>query len=248
MKIIYEDKYFLVVNKPAGLVVQGTKTEKRSLLKKLKEFIKIREGKQGDIFLGVVHRLDRVVSGVIVLAKRSKVAKRFFESFKKGEVIKVYLAVVEGYFRGEGLWENYLKWDSFIRKTLVYETPSPNCKVAKTFYKTIFSSKFQSIILLSPLTGRKHQLRSVLEKIGHPILGDKKYGSKVEILKGKAILLHSLFLSFPHPLSKEEMKFWAEPPSYFPKITLDKTLIWEFLYKMKKFQEEKFYVSGEDMD
>lgn len=248
LRIIYEDKYFVVVNKPAQWVVQGTKSEKNSLFKSLKEFIKIRESKKGEVFLGVVHRLDKVVSGAVVLAKRSKVAKKFLESFKKGEILKVYIAVVEGCLLGEGLWENYLKWNSFKRKALVYEIPFSDSKIARTFYKVIFSSKFQSLVLLSPLTGRKHQLRGVLEKVGHPILGDIKYGSKIEILRGKAILLHSLFLSFPHPLSGERMEFWAELPSYFPKLTLDKTLIWEFLYKVRNFQGERLDVPSQGVD
>lgn len=244
MKIIYEDKYFLVINKPAGLVVQGVKEGSLSVLKELKKFIKIRDQKKGDVFLGVVHRLDKVVSGLTIIAKRSKIAKKFLEIFQKKEIIKVYLAVVEGELLGEGLWENYLKWDSFKKKSIVYEKFYFDTKLAITFYKVIHSSKFQSVIFLSPITGRKHQLRAVLEKIGHPIWGDKRYGSQAKVLNGKAILLHNFYLNFPHPLSKETMEFWADIPPYFPKFPLDKRLVWEFLYKIKKFQEEKKDVPG----
>ncbi|MCX8042384.1 MAG: RluA family pseudouridine synthase [Thermodesulfobacteriaceae bacterium] len=218
MEIIYEDKYLIVVNKPAGWIVQGAKAEENSLLRKLKELIKIREGKKGEVFLGVVHRLDKVVSGALVLAKRSKVAQRLGESFQKGEVVKTYLAVVEGNLSGEGLWENYLRWDPVKKRTLVLEVFSSHTKVSQTIYKSVYSSKDYSIVLLSPLTGRKHQLRAVLAKMGHPILGDVRYGSKVKVLKGEGILLHAWYLSFPHPLSKEKMEFWAKIPSYFPKF------------------------------
>lgn len=244
MEIIYEDKYFLVVNKPAGLIVQGAKLGEDSLLKRLKEFLRIRENKKGEVFLGVVHRLDKVVSGVLVLAKRSKIAKKFWEIFQKGKVQKVYISLVEGKLLGEGVWENYLKWDSFKKKTLVSDFPLKDAKSATTFYKVINFSEFQSLILLSPLTGRKHQLRAILGKLGCPIVGDKKYGSQRKILNGKAILLHALYLSFLHPLTNEKMDFWAKIPPYFPHITLDKTLFWDFLYKVRKFQEERFNVSG----
>ena len=214
-EILYEDKHILVINKPPGLIVQGAKKDKESLLTILKNFIKKRDNKPGNVFLAVVHRLDKKVSGVLVFAKRSKSAKRLFESFQRKEITKLYLAVVEGILKGEGVWEDYLLWDRKKRKTIVLKEASKNTKKAITFYFTLYNFKNRTFVLLFPITGRKHQLRAVLFKRGYPVIGDIKYGSKNRILNGKAILLHSLYLSFPHPISKEKLEFWAKVPDYF---------------------------------
>jgi 23S rRNA pseudouridine1911/1915/1917 synthase len=201
-EILYEDKYILVVYKPPGLVIQGTKRNEESLLKILKDFIKERDKKPGNVFLGVVHKLDKKVSGILVLAKRSKSAKKLFESFQRKEVIKLYIAKVEGNFEGEGIWEDYL---------------------------------------LMPLTGRKHQLRAVLSERGYPIIGDIKYGSKRKILNGEAILLHSFYLSFLHPMNKERLEFWAKIPDYFSFDVKYENKIFEVIKKMHEYWDSVKY-------
>ncbi len=232
-EILYEDKHILIVNKPAGLVVQGAKNKEISLLSLLKEYIKGRDNKPGNVFLGVVHRLDKVVSGAVIFAKRSKAARRLFESFQKKEIIKIYLAEVEGRLEGEGCWEDYLIWDENQRKALVFNKEVKGSKKAITYYQSIKTLK-NSLILLYPFTGRKHQLRAVLSKRGYPIVGDIKYGAKRKIKRGRAILLHSVYLFFPHPMSKEEINIFARPPEYFSIKDLDKKLILEFFYKILK--------------
>ncbi|PMP67015.1 MAG: RluA family pseudouridine synthase [Thermodesulfobacterium geofontis] len=231
-KIIYEDKYILVVNKPPGLVVQGVKRDEESLLRILKDFIKERDKKPGEVFLGVVHKLDKMVSGILVLAKRSKSAKRLSESFQKREVIKLYLARVEGILKGEGVWEDYLLWDDKKRKALVLKETSKNAKKAITVYFSLYSLNNETFLLLIPLTGRKHQLRAVLSRRGCPIIGDIKYGSNKKVLNGEAILLHSFYLSFPHPMSKEKLEFWAEIPNYFSFDAKYKNKVFEFIKRV----------------
>uniref|UniRef100_A0A7V6CDI9 RluA family pseudouridine synthase n=1 Tax=Thermodesulfobacterium geofontis TaxID=1295609 RepID=A0A7V6CDI9_9BACT len=231
-EILYEDKHILVVYKPPGLIVQGTKRNEESLLKILKDFIKERDKKTGNIFLGVVHKLDKKVSGILIFAKRSKSAKKLFESFQKKEIIKLYIAKVEGTLEGEGIWEDYLLWDNIERKALVLERTSENTKKAITIYSTLYSLGKETFLLLMPFTGRKHQLRAVLSKRGYPVVGDIKYGSKRKILNGKAIFLHSFYLSFPHPMSKEKLEFWAKIPDYFSFDVKYENKIFEIIKKM----------------
>jgi len=231
--IIFEDKHILVVNKPAGLVVQGGKPEE-SLWRKLKDFIKIRDGKPGEAFLGVVHRLDKPVSGVLIFAKRSKSARRLFESFTSGMVEKVYLAIVEGQLRKGGLWKDKMIWDK-------------KEKIALTFVQPVVYFRGQTQVLLYPVTGRKHQLRKVLSARGYPIVGDTKYHSREKILGGRAILLHAIYLSVPHPITREKLEFFANPPDYFTWIALDKRQILEFLYRVKKFKSSLSLKEGKDV-
>ena len=234
-EIIYEDKHVLVVYKPPGLAVQGAKRNEESLLKILKNFIKERDKKPGNVFLGVVHKLDKKVSGILVFAKRSKSAKRLFESFQKKEVIKLYIAKVEGILEGEEIWEDYLLWDNIKKKAVILKKASENAKKAITIYSTLYSLGKETVLLLMPLTGRKHQLRAVLSERGYPIVGDIKYGSKRKILNGKAILLHSLYLSFPHPMSKERLEFWANMPEYFSFDIKYENKIFEIIKRMYKY-------------
>jgi 23S rRNA pseudouridine1911/1915/1917 synthase len=239
-EILYEDKYLLVVNKPSGLIVQGAKKDEDSLLYWLKKFIKERDEKPGNVFLGVVHRLDKPVSGALILAKRSKVAKKLFESFQKGEIIKVYLAKVKGLFQGEGIWEDYLFWDEKKRKTLVLYQEEKRAKKALTLYKTLYSSNKETYLLLSPITGRKHQIRAILSARGHPVIGDFKYGDNKKIKKGGIILLHALFLDFPHPMTGEKIDVWARVPDYF-NFKLPKKVLLNSIKRMHKYLNEVKY-------
>lgn len=231
-EILYEDKHILVVNKPAGLVVQGARKEK-SLLEILKSFIKERDKKTGNVFLGVVHKLDKVVSGVMVIAKRSKSARRLTESFKRKEITKLYLARVEGILKGEGIWEDYLIWDYKKRKTKVFKNFSEKAKKAITIYFSLYHSEKTTFVVLLPFTGRKHQLRAVLSEKGYPVVGDMKYGAKQKIFDGKVILLHSLYLKFPHPLSKEQLEFWVNAPEYF---SFDEKYKDKIFFLLKRFR------------
>lgn len=235
--ILFEDKSLLVVNKPAGMVVQGAKDLEVSLLNLLKDYLKKRDNKPGNVFLAVVHRLDKPVSGALVFAKRTKAARRLTESFKQKEVGKFYLAEVEGILKGQNLIRAYLKWDQKSHKALVFWEPKEGAKESLTYYETLQVVKNRSLVLLFPITGRKHQLRAVLSSLGFPVVGDVRYGSKRLVNQGKAILLHACFLCFPHPLEKEPVEVLAPLPQYFSFPNLDKTLNLEFLNK--KFQDLK---------
>lgn len=223
MEILYEDKYFIAINKPAGLVVQGARKREESLFHKVKDFLKRRDKKPGEVFLAVVHRLDKPVSGALIFAKRSKSASKFFKLLQEKRVEKIYLAKVEGRWEEKyGVWEDYTE----------------EGKRAITFFNLLKVFSRDSLLLLYPLTGRKHQLRRALAERGYPILGDFRYGSKVRIERGRAILLHSLFLKFPHPYTGEVVEIYAEPPSYFTLgLTLDKRRILEFLNKVRVERE-----------
>ncbi|GEM_PF-759613 len=236
--IIYEDKHLLVVNKFPGFVVQGT-PGKNNLWKALKDYIKHRDQKPGEAFLAVVHRLDKLVSGALVFAKRSKAAGRLSQAIREGKFFKVYLAVTEGIPTEEGLILQKFFWDHKKKKAIVKDVSSSfEGKICITFLKILNKKRGRAIVLLAPITGRKHQLRAVLSSLQAPVVGDKKYGSKTR-LKYPAILLHSFFVSFPHPVEKEEVSFFAPIPAYFPRLYLDKSKFWDFFYKVKKLQEAK---------
>ena len=232
-EILYEDKYLIVVDKPAGMVVQGAGTSEESLFLWLKRYLKERNNLEKEPFIGVVHRLDKPVSGPVIFAKRSKVAAKFFELFQSKKVVKIYVAKIKGRIRGDGIWRDYFVWNVAKKKAVLYDEEVEGSKPAITCFKGLE----KGLVLLSPVTGRKHQLRAVLSKRGCPIIGDTKYGSHTKVLKGKAILLHSIFLAFPHPMTKELIKVFAKLPDYFFVKHLDKREILEFFYKVLKIQE-----------
>lgn len=244
MEILYEDKYLLAVNKPAGLVVQGAKNLEDSLLNRMRDFIKKRDQKPGQVFLAVVHRLDKPVSGVVLIAKRSKSAAKIFQLFQEDKVEKVYIAKVERVFKENfGLWVDNLFYEERLRKTLVSDSVTPLTKRALTFYQLLEAGCGESLLLLYPVTGRKHQLRAALAERGFPIIGDRLYGSKKRSVRG-AILLHALRMALPHPYTRDFLEIYAPCPAYFGKIDLDKRTILEFLNRVKRERESWKDVSG----
>ncbi len=266
-KILKEDKYILAVYKPPSLVVQGAKKVHESLFLQLKEHIKIRDKKPGNVFLAVVHRLDKPVSGVVLFAKRSKSASKLFQAMQKGDFAKVYLAMVEGKFIGGGFLIDYLKHEERLQKVIAFDKEAPSTKRALTYFESLYSTEKYSLLLLFPITGRKHQLRVATSRRGAPIIGDKLYGSKVNL--GGRILLHSLFLSFPHPATGESEDIFCPVPQSFLKDVLsltkdqrietlfnrlDKSFILEFVKRVKFVKrvnsakdKELVYVSSKDL-
>lgn len=213
LDILFEDNHLIVLNKPAGILVQGDITGKKTLLQEAKEYIKVKYQKAGNVFLAIVHRLDRPVSGVIVFARNSKSAGRLSEAFRERKVEKIYLALVKGIFREKrGILKDYIYWNEPERKAKIVSEGSLG-KEAVTFYEVIDEDKNISLVKLVPHTGRKHQLRVQLSKIGHPILGDEKYGGG-KIFKDK-IFLHCYKLTLPHPVKKENMEFKAKVPDFW---------------------------------
>lgn len=218
INIIYEDNHIIVVEKSPGILVQGDSTKRITLLEIAKKYIKEKYKKPGNVFLGIVHRLDRLTSGIVVFARTSKSAKRLSESFRKHEVKKFYLAICEGKIeKEEGILRNWVYWDKEKHKTQVFNNIKPNSKEASTYYKVLYKDKNLSLVILSPETGRKHQLRAQLSHIGYPILGDKKYGSKRNFFKDY-IALHCFELKFEHPIKREIMEFKMNPPSFWNKF------------------------------
>ena len=232
VEILYEDRKLLVVYKPAGLLVQGDRTGDPSLLDLVRDYLKEKYDKPGRVYLGLVHRLDRVTSGLVVLARTSKVAARLSEAFREGEIAKAYLAVVEGRLGLEaGVFRHYLRWESSRGRTLVRKRPAPGFQEALTAFHTLESFSNHTALLLFPETGRKHQLRAQWAFEGYPIVGDRRYGSKTRVLSGRALLLHALALAFRHPSSQKPLFFWAPPPVYFPALSLDPEELRSFLYR-----------------
>ena len=212
LSVIYEDNHILVVNKTAGLLVQGDRTGDESLINIAKLYIKNKYQKPGDVFLGLVHRLDRPTSGVIVLARTSKALTRLNRQFKDRVPKKIYRAVVSGTPKSSARLEHYLKKNSSQNKSFHYNEITPNTKHAILHYRHVESLKSYHVLEVELETGRHHQIRAQLAAVGLHIKGDLKYGSKRTNPNG-SIHLHARSLLFVHPTKKEEMKFVASYPN-----------------------------------
>ena len=212
LSVIYEDNHILVVNKTAGLLVQGDQTGDKSLVDIAKLYIKNKYQKPGDVFLGLVHRLDRPTSGVIVLARTSKALTRLNRQFKDRVPKKIYRAVVSGTPKSSARLEHYLKKNSSQNKSFHYNEITPNTKHAILHYRHVESLKSYHVLEVELETGRHHQIRAQLAAVGLHIKGDLKYGSKRTNPNG-SIHLHARSLLFVHPTKKEEMKFVASYPN-----------------------------------
>lgn len=214
-EILYEDNHIIVVNKPAGLLSQGDASGNESLLEILRGYIKTKYNRPGNVFIGLVHRLDMPVSGVMVFARTSKAAGRLFSEITSGSMKKYYAAIVEKNLADDANWhklENYLYRERDI--TRITKREKSGADKAVLYYRTILHSGEHSLILIKLETGKKHQIRAQFAAIGAPVAGDKKYGSND---KTEAISLHAVYLSFSHPTLKERMEFYCEIPRRFKK-------------------------------
>ncbi len=213
-RVIYEDNHIIIVNKLPGELVQGDKTGDTTLADKVKFYLKEKYNKSGNVFLGVTHRLDRPVSGLVMYAKTSKALSRLNEMFKKGNVQKTYLAITESAPKApEGLLVNYIKKNEKQNKSYVYDKPVQSAKEAKLKYKVLGKSERYYLLEVELLTGRHHQIRAQLSHIGYIIKGDLKYGAKRSNRDGGIDLL-AYKLEFIHPVRKEKMIFIAPFPAY----------------------------------
>lgn len=211
--ILWEDNHILAVNKHAGQLVQADTTGDLSLEDEVKAFLKKRESKPGNVFLGVTHRIDRPVSGVVLFAKTSKSLARINEMFKAGTVKKTYWAIVKN--RPEEQEANllhYLVRDTKKNKTVAHSKPRTDAKVSQLSYKIIAHSVNYFLLEIDLQTGRHHQIRAQLAKIGCPIKGDLKYGFPRSNPDG-GISLHSRRISFEHPVKKELITIDAPVPN-----------------------------------
>jgi 23S rRNA pseudouridine1911/1915/1917 synthase len=212
MKVIYEDNHIIVVNKAASEIVQGDKTGDIPLSETIGQYLKEKYHKPGNVFTGVVHRLDRPVSGLVLFAKTSKALARLNEMFRNGEVKKVYWAMVKNQpATPEGELVHYLIRKEKENKSYAYDKETPNSKKAVLYYKLIGHSQNYHLLEVELKTGRHHQIRCQLAKIGCPVKGDLKYGAPRSNPDG-GICLHARRICFIHPVSKELIELEAPVP------------------------------------
>lgn len=221
MKILYEDNHLLIVNKQPGEIVQGDKTGDEPMAEALKSYIKAKYHKPGEVFLGVVHRLDRPVSGAVIFARTSKALSRMNELLKNREIRKVYWAIVADRRPPTVDWvhlTHYLKKNEQQNKSYVHDLPGEGRLKAELKYRKIASGERYDLLEVELLTGRHHQIRAQLAAMGCPIRGDLKYGFP-RSNPDASISLHARLVEFVHPVSKEKILITAGPP---------KDTLWDF--------------------
>lgn len=213
MKVVYEDNHLIVVYKESGEIVQGDKTGDTPLSEQVKQYIKEKYAKPGNVFLGVAHRLDRPVSGLVVFARTSKALARLNDMFRKGEVHKTYRAITKNRPpEDEALLEGWLVRNEKQNKSYLHDREVPASKHALLRYRLLASLRQYHLLEVTLLTGRHHQIRCQLAGMGCPIKGDLKYGAPRSNPDGSISLL-AYHLSFVHPVSKQEMSFVSPLPS-----------------------------------
>ena len=212
MEVIYEDNHLIAVNKTCREIVQGDKTGDTPLSKILKAWLKEKYAKPGNVFVGVAHRLDRPVSGLVLFAKTSKALARLNEMFRTGDIKKTYWAIVKNSPpTEEGTLEHWLVRNEKQNKSYAYTEEKPNSKKAILHYKLLARSDNYYLLEVDLKTGRHHQIRCQLAKMGCPIKGDLKYGSERSNKDG-GISLHARKAQFIHPVSKEPVEIVASVP------------------------------------
>lgn len=227
-QILYEDNHLIAVNKPPGLLVHGDETEDVTLADQVKDYIKVRYKKPGEVYLGVIHRLDRPVSGVVVLARTSKALARMNKIFKDRQVQKVYWAITEVQPDPlSGTLTHYVGKDKSKNIAHAFDALSnraekANAKLSELSYKLISKIGDNHLLEVKPITGRPHQIRVQLSKMGWAIRGDVKYGFP-SANKDKSIYLHCRSISFEHPVKNEVITIEADPPE---------TEFWRLFYEM----------------
>ena len=211
--ILYEDNHLLIVAKRCGDLVQPDPSGESALEDQIKAFIKMRDAKPGEVFLGVVHRIDRPVSGAVVFAKTSKALVRLNEMIREGRIRKVYWALTENRPVPEsGELRHYILRDGRTNRSKAFDAPRPQAKEARLRYRVIGAGTRYTLVEVELLTGRHHQIRAQLAKIGCPIRGDLKYGAR-RSLPGGGISLHSRRVEFDHPVRREPVAVTAPVPA-----------------------------------
>lgn len=212
MTVLYEDNHIIIVNKTCSEIVQGDKTGDKPLSEVIKHYLKTKYNKQGNVFCGVTHRLDRPVSGVVIFAKTSKALARLNNMFQKGEIKKTYWAIVKKTpAQQKAILTHYLVRNEAKNKSSAYDKQVPNSKLARLSYEVVTQSDTYTLLKVNLETGRHHQIRCQLAKIGSPIKGDLKYGFNRSNPNG-GISLHAREVEFIHPVSKEKIHIVAPVP------------------------------------
>lgn len=211
LDVLYEDNHCLAVAKPAGLLVQGDRTGDRALVDLAKSYVRERYDKPGEVYLGAVHRLDRPVSGVVLLARTSKAAARLSAQFRDERVRKVYHAVVESVpVREADELEHFLRKDPRTNHTAVAQADEEGARLARLRYRVVRRLGSGALLEVHPRTGRSHQIRVQLAAVGAVIVGDVRYGSGRPL--GHWIALHASELEFEHPTRRERVTLRAAHP------------------------------------
>lgn len=212
MKVLYEDNHIIVINKAAGEIVQGDKTGDESLCETMKRYIKEKYAKPGNVFIGLPHRLDRPVSGIVVFAKTSKALERLNRMFSEGSVKKIYWALTKGIpVPAEAELETWILRNEKMNKSFSYPKEVKGSKRAVLHYRLAAASQNYNLVEVELKTGRHHQIRCQLSSIGCPIKGDLKYGAQRSNPDG-SISLHARYIEFTHPVSKEQIAITAPLP------------------------------------
>ncbi len=211
-EVLYEDNHLVVVNKRPSQIVQGDKTGDQPLSDMVKEYLKKKYNKPGNVFLGIPHRLDRPTSGVVVYTRTEKALSRVAVAFAERKVKKVYWAIVaEMPPQEQGELVHYLKRNTTTNRSTATTKPGKDRQEARMKYRVIGASDKYYLLEVELITGRHHQIRAQLAAIGLPIKGDLKYGAP-RSNRGGGISLHARSLTIPHPISKEDITFVASPP------------------------------------
>lgn len=220
VRIVYEDNHIIVVNKPAGFLSQGDFSDRPVLTDFIKNYLKEKYNKPGNVYLGLVHRIDLEVSGLVILAKTSKAASRLSDSIRNKQIIKLYTAITPISSISKEPVKIVSNIERIKDRSFIRKKPSQNTKKAELIYQDLFSNDKYSLKLVNLISGRKHQIRAQMQDLQCPIIGDKKYNSKENFFPG-AIALHSTFLAFIHPVKKKMVTFYSHNNSfdkYFPEI------------------------------
>ncbi len=227
--ILYEDNHLIAINKKPSQIVQGDKTGDEPLVDLVKTYIKEKYDKSGNVYLGVPHRIDRPTSGIVLFAKTSKSLVRINNMFKEKEIHKSYWAIVKKMPRSESATLiHYLKRNSTQNKSYAFDNKKVDAKIAELYYRTIATSHNYFMLEVILKTGRHHQIRAQLAKIGCPIKGDLKYGYN-RSNPDASINLHAVKMSFIHPVSLKEIEITAPPPS---------DILWDVFAKTQNIPEK----------
>ena len=214
LNILYEDNHVIVVEKPVNIPVQADDSNDLDLLSMIKEYIKVKYEKPGNVYVGLVHRLDRPVGGVMVFAKTSKAASRLSDQIRRNEVHKEYTACLCGQAKESDVLCDYMRKNEKTNTSYVCRKEDANAKFAKLSYECIKRNETFSLVKIHLETGRSHQIRVQFSSRSLPLYGDQRYNKKAKV--GEQIALYATSLTFQHPTTKEELTFHVPLPKHFP--------------------------------
>lgn len=216
IKVIYEDNHLLVVEKPVNILSQGDDTNDKDMVNLLKQYVKEKYNKPGNVYIGLIHRLDRPVGGAMVFAKTSKAASRLSEQVRNKTFKKTYRAIIHGNMnKPEDILKDYLYKNKKTNMVSVVNKNHKEAKNAELSYKTLDRKNGFSLVEIDLKTGRSHQIRVQFASRKHPLFGDQRYGQDVNKV-GQQISLLSYKIEIEHPTTREKMEFVCEPPNEYP--------------------------------